>query len=450
MKKSIASLVAGVLAASAIAGCSSDKGTTAPSGGKEQEATKTAEPPKVSTDPVTLTVFVIPTVDDATLKLTYEDPIRKKYPNITLKYIKHNGSKSYANEFQEMLVAGTTPDFVISSINTISAVIDAGLQMDITPYIQKYKTDLSIYDTGIMDIIKKISPKGETYGFPLFNNSSAMFYNKDIFDRFGVGYPKDGMNWDEVTELARKVTRSDGGTQTRGLMLPLNFMLTANSMSLTLLDPKTDKALYNSEKWKGLYESWKRVFQIPGNEISTPIYETHIEDFTKKRTIAMFAGFSLLPYIEALNDPSLNWDMTALPTFKELPKIGTQLLGTMVVPTVSGKYKEQTYAALTALLSPETQTIYARTGQPILMKDPALKKEFAKDLKSAQGKNTQAIFYNTLAAFPDMSRYELDARNILYTKYREYVTSTKDTNTFMREMEEELNKRVETNKATGK
>jgi hypothetical protein len=31
--------------------------------------------------------------------------------------------------------------------------------------------DLSIYDNGIMDIVKSISAKGEIYGFPLFNNS---------------------------------------------------------------------------------------------------------------------------------------------------------------------------------------------------------------------------------------------------------------------------------------
>jgi multiple sugar transport system substrate-binding protein len=392
----------------------------------------------------------MPTIDDPTLKKFYEDPIRKKYPFLSLKFVKHDAKRSYANEFQDMIVTGSAPDLVISSINTISNVIEANLQTDLTPLIQKHRLDLSIYDNGIMDIVKSISAKGEIYGFPLFNNSSSMVYNKDLFDRFGVAYPKDGMTWEQTIELARKLTRNEGGTQYRGLMLPLNYMLTANSLSLTLLDPKTDKAIQNSDKWKYMFETWKQVFEIPGNEVMPANYETYIEDFTKKRNVAMFAGFSMLPNIESLNDPTLNWDMVSLPVFKEAPKTGTQLLATFIAATSAGKYKEQSFAAMSALLDPEVQAMYARSGSQILMKDPELKKEFAKDLKTAQGKNTQAAFVNSLAPFPAMSKYELAVRSILYDKYREYVTTAKDTNTILREMEEAVNKKAEAEKAAAK
>lgn len=451
MRKFHVGLLASLLAVSLVAGCSSgQEGASSAPTASSEASKKPTEAPKMSTDPVTLTVFVMPTVDDPTLKQFYEDPIRKKYPFLSLKFVKHDSKKSFTNEFQEMIVSGSAPDIVISSINTIYNVVDANLQMDLTPLIKQHHLNLSIYDNGIMDIVKNISPKGEIYGFPLFNNSSALFYNKDLFDRFAIPYPKDGMKWEEAIELARKLTRNENGIQYRGLMLPLNYMLTANSLSLTLLDPKTDKATYNSDKWKNLFETWKQVFEIPGNEVVPASYETYIDDFTKKRNIAMFAGFSLLPNLESLNDPTLNWDMVSLPAFKEAPKSGTQLLATFVAPTSASKHKEQAFAAVSALLEPEVQATYARSGSQILMKDPVLRKEFAKDLKSAQGKNTQSIFTNNLAPFPAMSKYELSVRSILYEKYKEYVTTKKDTNTIMREMEEAINKKVDVDKAGGK
>lgn len=49
-------------------------------------------------------------------------------------------------------------------------------------------------------------------------NIPALFYNKDIFDKFGVAYPKNGMIYEETLDLdlARRVTRSDGGVQYLG------------------------------------------------------------------------------------------------------------------------------------------------------------------------------------------------------------------------------------------
>jgi len=450
MNKTNAGVAAIVAVMSIMAGCGGGGGANTDTSTVPQTGSKQADVPKLSTDPITLSVFVMPSVDDPTLKKFYEEPIRAKYPFLSVKFVKHDPKRSYTNEFQDLLVTGSAPDLVISSINTFSSVVEANLQLDLTPYIQRDQLDLSRYENGIIDIVKSISPKGEIYGFPLFNNSSALFYNKDNFDKFGISYPKNGMTWEETTELARKLTRNEGGVSYRGLMLPLNYMLTANSLSLTLLDPKTDKAVYNGDKWRNLFSQWKQIFEIPGNAIANETYETYIDDFAKKRNLAMFAGFSLLPNLESLNDPGLNWDMVSLPVFKEAPKAGTQLLATFIAPTSASKHKEQAFAAMTALLEPNVQAMYARAGSQILMKDQALKMEFAKDLKTAQGKNTQSIFANALAPFPSMSKYELAVRSVLYDKYREYVTTTKDVNTFMRELEEGITKKVETEKAGGK
>src|SRR5919199_277274 len=41
----------------------------------------------------------------------------------------------------------------------------------------------------------------------------VIFYNKDLFDRVGVPYPKEGWTVDDLVETARKLTFKEGETQ---------------------------------------------------------------------------------------------------------------------------------------------------------------------------------------------------------------------------------------------
>ena len=93
----------------------------------------------------------------------------------------------------------------------------------------------------------------EKYGKP----SAEMYYNKDLFDRFGVPYPKDGMTWDEVYALAQKVTRTEGGVAYKGFAFQDFYLFTANQLSLSFVDGKTEKSVVNSDGWKKL--SWRWV-----------------------------------------------------------------------------------------------------------------------------------------------------------------------------------------------
>jgi multiple sugar transport system substrate-binding protein len=75
------------------------------------------------------------------------------------------------------------------------------------------KFDLSRLGKGAVDAVKVSSGGQYLEAVPYVQNFSANYYNKGIFDKFGVAYPKDGMTRDDATDLARKLTRSDGGVQ---------------------------------------------------------------------------------------------------------------------------------------------------------------------------------------------------------------------------------------------
>src|SRR5690606_6581636 len=108
----------------------------------------------------------------------------------------------------EMVATGNKFDIFFASIgNYESALFEHKLERDMTPLIESTKMDLSRIEPSVIEAMKKISG-GKMYGIPVFNNNLVLYYNKAICDKFGVGYPKDGMTWDEALTLAKKLDRN--------------------------------------------------------------------------------------------------------------------------------------------------------------------------------------------------------------------------------------------------
>ncbi|NOU90117.1 extracellular solute-binding protein [Paenibacillus sp. LMG 31460] len=65
----------------------------------------------------------------------------------------------------------------------------------------------------------------------------VLYYNKDIFDKFGISYPRNGMTWDEVYDLAKKLNRTEDGISYRGFGMAAGAMFTVNPLSLQPVEP---------------------------------------------------------------------------------------------------------------------------------------------------------------------------------------------------------------------
>jgi multiple sugar transport system substrate-binding protein len=64
---------------------------------------------------------------------------------------------------------------------------------------------------------------GGLYALPVAMQPSPLIYNKDIFYKFGIAYPKGGITWNETYELSNILTRSDGGVDYRGLFVSIGL-----------------------------------------------------------------------------------------------------------------------------------------------------------------------------------------------------------------------------------
>lgn len=55
------------------------------------------------------------------------------------------------------------------------------------------------------------SYKGHVYGAPTDFTTGVIWYNEDLFDRYGVTYPTDDWTWEGFRETAKKLTHPDEG-----------------------------------------------------------------------------------------------------------------------------------------------------------------------------------------------------------------------------------------------
>jgi multiple sugar transport system substrate-binding protein len=393
-------------------------------------------PPTVPDAPATVKLFSSFNFSDDYINTIFVQPLKEKYPNITLEI-----SSAKEMLLEDRVTTGDVPDLIITSALNLQDLINLGLMYDQNELIKQHHFDLQRIDPSIMDMIKAYSDKGEIFGIPYTSNFSALFYNKDIFEKFGVPFPKDGMTWDEVIELAKKLTRNEDGVQYVGLD-PDSIIRISSPLTNTYFDKKTGKANLSTPEWKEIYELFNKIISIPGNRTQT--VKRNQDDFMKLKNVAMKAtanAFDKLGQTEGLN-----WDMVTYPVYKNKPGTFGVAGAQALIITPNSKVKEQAFEVIETLLSDEVQLIISKSGVNTPLKSKEVRKAFGSDLEFLKGKNTQATFKYSPTVPGYTTEFDTLAKDITYTHSLDLYNG-KDINTVIRETEDEINAKVNENKS---
>ncbi|MEF3304100.1 ABC transporter substrate-binding protein [Paenibacillus sp. GYB003] len=433
MNKAYGTALAGLLLmGTALAGCGG--GSSRPGEGEAANAGKSAEPKP----PVTLTLFngqVMPVDLEATGVL---ESLKAKHPHITLNVI----NRGKGSDYPDLIANGTLPDIIFESASfTTSRVMANGFHYDMQELAKKHRFDLAALEPNVLAQTQAQNSESKLYGLPFTMNKYALFYNKDVFDRFGVAYPKDGMSWDETYELAKKTTRSDGGTTFQGFTATPNNMMLNNQLSIGPLHPKEDKATINTDGWKLLYANLRRFFELPNASLVSP------GDFSKG-TIAMMVNAHPSIVGAAKANPQLNWDVVSVPSLKERPNVGFKPATLALFVTQTSKHKDEAFEVVSHMLSEEVQLILAKNGAGTPLKNETVKKATGRDVPEWAGKNVNALYF-----YPDAPPTEPRAAHLtdvgvdFGTSFASMIKDNVDENTALRIFEEQVNQAIEAAKA---
>lgn len=415
--------------------------------GKESVVTEKSEENSASTEPVTLKLAVVSTaLSDESVQKYFVQEVQKKYPHITLEKV--DSSQTIEN----LVASGDIPDIIYSSLPGIPKLQLLNVMEDLSPYIKKYNTDLSRFDPVLMDALKQFGSNEQIIALPYKMNIPALFYNKDIFDRFGVSYPKDGMTWDEIFGLARTLTRQDGGTQYLGISTGGADRM-AMGLNLPYVDTATNKAKLQTDEWKQVLNMFTSEMSLSGYVVDGKLPDLWAM-FNKEKRVAMGAfwgpdaigGFSEMER----NGEGFSWDMVTVPTFKKGEGYAWQVDAHTLIITSTSKHKEQAYQVLSVMTSDAVQNLLNKNGVlTSLQKTPELIKDYGSEIPSFNGKNVNALFA-LKPAVKEFTQFDDKGRGLINAAANDVLIKGIDVNTALKSAEEQLDQYILQQQTTNK
>ncbi|MEF3307101.1 ABC transporter substrate-binding protein [Paenibacillus sp. GYB003] len=405
---------------------------------KEEPPAPGVSPKSYADEPAELVIFGAVGNTEEVWNERFGNALKQKFPNYKFTYIQGSAK----NTLQNHIAAGQTVDLVHDSLGGMRTnIIDNGLNFDLAPLMKSHQIDASRFEKPVFDAL---SDKGKLYGFPLHDGGLVLYYNKDIFDKFGVEYPKNGMTWDEAIALGKRLTRFDGGVQYLGLGVSVNHMLTMNPYSLPFVSETTGKAAIDSDAYRKLVgktilepteADGYRHYLIASNKSITN------DNFMKDKHLAMFV---MNFYLQLQPDfGTFDWGIVSLPVFGDLPGVGSQPYPNGLFVTSSSKYKDQGMEVLHFLVSDEFQMQLSRKGFIPVVKTKAVRDAYAQDTAFKDKQIVEALYANKPAAPMARSANEGLVLTPLAANLAKVMRGVMDLNTALRVSEEQANKALE-------
>lgn len=336
---------------------------------------------------VELTLFDHNTgLSDEEFELYYGTLLRAKFPDITITKLSADA------KINELVASNSTPDIVTFSNAVINQYLAIDYPQDLTEMVRQYNIDLAIFEPEAMKAMNDYSSKGELIGLPFGDNSSALVYNQDIFDKFALEFPKQVITLEEYMELVRRLTIKDGDIQyVGGNVHEVNVM---NSAGLAYIDSNNkDKAMWNTDNHKYVWSLLQQIYKIPNYVDETGRYRHSASLFWRDQRMAMnWTWVDNTIKDVSNNQPTFNWNIHSQPVIWKDKPSRNSLDFHMLAVSKTSKNKDAAYAVISHIVSKDLQTVQNRSGRLSSYADPQMKKEYAQDSGVFNGKDIANVF----------------------------------------------------------
>ncbi|WP_274365766.1 ABC transporter substrate-binding protein [Paenibacillus thermotolerans] len=287
----------------------------------------------------------------ATIKVTYWDEeafyrdygnlFLNEFPNITVEVISTQGTygegKDSVVELKK-LFEKEQPDVMLLGPKEFSEFVKDNVLYELDPVIRQDDFDLSPILPGLIELLKK-EGDGKLYGLSPTFNSTALYYNKELFERYNIPLPRDGMSWGEVLQLSKRFP-TDGEENERVYGFsdfggePTNlFYRISDTYGLSYVDPEGRKVNMKTDSWRNAAELTLQFLA------SKTVYRKFQEDPINMRFGEMFSadpfltgrvgmridGSYYINYLkdaEAMNITNFDWDLVSIPVDPTNPTEG--------------------------------------------------------------------------------------------------------------------------------
>ncbi|CAN3700106.1 MULTISPECIES: ABC transporter substrate-binding protein [unclassified Microbacterium] len=238
-----------------------------------------------------------------------------KYPNVKVNYVNAGTNTEEYTKLQNAIKAGSgAPDVVQIEYYAFPQFALSDSLVDLSSYgFADLKDDYSTGTWGSVDF------DGKIYGLPQDSGPMALFYNKEVFDQFGIAVPT---TWDEYYAAAQKLNAADptkfitADTGDSGFTTSMIWQAGGTPFT-TSGDAGTDVAIdLQDDGSKKFADNWNRL--IEGGLISdTPSWSDEWFKGLGDGSIASLVIGAWMPGVleSSVADGAGKWAVAPIPTY---------------------------------------------------------------------------------------------------------------------------------------
>jgi multiple sugar transport system substrate-binding protein len=157
-------------------------------------------------------------------QLVYQDWRTDWYPEMATKMIAdfeedHPSIQVFFSPDPEDLIqqmpvdfqAGTAPDILAGCCDWLADWAQQGYLLDLKPFVEADLDQATLDDWDPAQYSALFTPDGVQFALPKYHGALGLYYNKDIFDSFGVSYPNDQWTHEDYRLAMLRLTHDRDG-----------------------------------------------------------------------------------------------------------------------------------------------------------------------------------------------------------------------------------------------
>jgi multiple sugar transport system substrate-binding protein len=344
-------------------------------------------------------------------------------PDLDVQLVEASDREDLIARLSTSLAGGSPPDLFLMNYRFYGQFAARGALEPLAPYVER--SDAFQEDDFYAEALDAFRWKGELTCLPQNISSLVVYYNRDLFERFGVPVPKDGMRWNELVFRAQQMTRDKSGQPVRGADpdLPQANTAPAEVFGLgvepsiirvapfvwsnggELVDDTDDPARFTLDtvEAKQAIELFFQLRTLHGVVPSDQEVEAEDDEsrFVNGRLAMLLDSRRAVPSLREAAE--FDWDVVSLPYFREPANI---LHSDAYCLTKASGSKDAAWRFVEYALGPEGAAVVAKTGRTV----PSLRSVAESDAfldPTKKPKNSQAFLdaIETIEHVPTVSTW---------------------------------------------
>lgn len=377
-------------------------------------------------------------LENIELEVVEYEPILGEGMWNNFEFVPQSGDDWNANEFIK-LIEESNPDIIFFPQQLFSRLQDEGILYDMSSFSKE--PELQRINPLILDTFRELG-EGKLYAISNSIATQALYYNKQLFQKYGMTEPVSLMNWDDVLKLGNSISRigsSDGivGLQTPNYDNVELFLQVGKSEGLTWYDPIHQRALFASEEWKSVLALIVEKYKTEVSSVKESGY------FTDGHIAMAIDTYRLKDNIKQSN-PDLDWDLVTAPVTHYDPNKSTTITfeflnginqgakdissakevwlylnsRTMAQKSFYTSYYRFTVPVFEGIVKDDPKNVQAFFQvKPEISKDTSLPKKAMVEVKRYLDQDIQKIVTGDLSADEAVKSWELEIPNLIH-KYQ--------------------------------